>query len=251
MRKHNDQQAEAVIPKAAERKQAAEKAASYNLQGQRLGRKGRDTRERILAATAELLAGPPDVPVTLSAVARKASLGMTSLYVYFSDLSELILAVLEPITASAEEAYIGQVRTRWSDETLRENCVAFVRDYHAFWQQHGRVLHLRNSMADAFDTRMVQHRVGTAMPLIELIIQQMDGDPTDKESPISALATALYIGLERLVVVLTDTNMPKRVKSELLPNQHNRLMAVARMLELGIRHGREGVVFDEPDASLA
>ena len=36
---------------------------SHNLQGQRLGRKGRGTRERILAATERLLAGPPDTPI--------------------------------------------------------------------------------------------------------------------------------------------------------------------------------------------
>lgn len=244
MHKRNEHPAEAVISKTAERKQAAGKDVGYNLQGQRLGRKGRDTRERIIAAAAELLAGPPDVPVTLSAVARKASLGMTSLYVYFKDLAELILAVLEPITASAEEAYVWHLRERWPDENLRERCVAFVRDYHAFWKQHARVLHMRNSMADAFDSRMAEHRIGTARPLIELIIRQMDGDPSDTESPVAALATALYIGLERLVVVLTDADMPKRINASFLPNQHYRLMAVARMLELSIRHGREGIDFD-------
>lgn len=246
MHKQSDNQVEAVITKAAGRKQAAEKAASYNLQGQKLGRKGRDTRERILAATAELLAGPPDVPVTLSAVARKVPIGMTSLYVYFSDLTELILAVLEPITASAEAAYVGHLRERWEDDALREHCIAFVQDYHAFWRQHARVLHLRNSMADGFDTRMVAHRIGTARPLIELIIQQMDGDPTDTESPVAAMATALYVGLERLVVVLTDAEMPKRINTEFIPNLQNRLLAVARLLELGIRHGRAGIEFDEP-----
>lgn len=237
---------EGPITKSAELKLASGKAASHNLQGQRLGRKGRDTRERILAATAELLAGPPDVPVTLSAVARKASLGMTSLYVYFGDLTELILAVLEPITASAEEAYAKQLRTRWSDETLREDCIAFVRNYHAFWQQHARILHLRNSMADALDTRMVEHRVGTARPLIELLVWQMDGDPADTESPIAAMATALYVGLERLVVVLTDSNMPRRINHPFIPNLRSRLLAVARLLELGIRHGRSGIDFGEP-----
>ena len=53
-------------------------ALSHNLLGQRLGRKGRDTRERILAATARLLLGPADNVISLSAVAREASLGMTT-----------------------------------------------------------------------------------------------------------------------------------------------------------------------------
>jgi AcrR family transcriptional regulator len=69
---------------------------SHNLVGQRLGKKGRDTRERILAATDRLLAGPPDTAISLSAVAREASLAMTTLYIYFNDLTELLLAVLDP-----------------------------------------------------------------------------------------------------------------------------------------------------------
>ena len=66
---------------------------SHNLNGQRLGRKGRDTRDRIIAAATELLAEPGNAAFTLSAVARKAGLGMTSLYVYFKDLGELVLAL--------------------------------------------------------------------------------------------------------------------------------------------------------------
>jgi len=88
------QPTETVKPKRAA---AGAKPLSHNLNGQRLGRKGRDTRARILAATNELLAGPIDTPISLSAVARQASLGMTSLYQYFTDLTELLLALLEPL----------------------------------------------------------------------------------------------------------------------------------------------------------
>ena len=88
---------------------------SHNLQGQRLGRKGRDTRERILLAAETLLAAPPGAPITLSAVAREASLGMTTLYLYFSDFTELLLAVLDGIMATAEDSYIGRLRERWPD----------------------------------------------------------------------------------------------------------------------------------------
>jgi len=75
-----------------------------NLHGQKLGRKGRVTRDRILAATIELLESPSGEPITMSAVARKASLGMTSLYNYFNDFSELLLAVLDPVMEEAEFA---------------------------------------------------------------------------------------------------------------------------------------------------
>src|SRR3546814_11955977 len=60
---------------------------SHNLNGQKLGRKGRITRERILAAAIELIDSPEEA-VTLSAVARRASLGMTTLYNYFTRSEE-------------------------------------------------------------------------------------------------------------------------------------------------------------------
>ena len=233
--------------RAGERKQAGE-ALSHNLVGQKLGRKGRDTRERILAAAAELISGAPETPVTLSAVARKASLGMTSLYLYFSDLSQLLVAVLEPIMASAEDSHIAHLREHWPDETLRDHCLAFVRSYHDFWRQHSRILHLRNSMADAYDTRMVQHRISAASPLIELLTAQMNGDAADRESPAYGMATALFTGLDRLIAIRTDTD-PRRVNIE--PNLRNRLLAQARLLELGIRDGRSGFDFDRLATSIA
>lgn len=215
-----------------------------NLAGQRLGRKGRETRERILAATAELLAEGPETAVSLSEIARRASLGMTSLYLYFTDLTELLLAALEPIMASAEQAYVGHLRQRWPDQDLQGHCVAFVRKYHGFWHQHARILHLRNSMADAADIRMLEHRLGSAVPLIGLLARQMDRDPAATSSPAYATATALFIGLDRLVAVRTDAGMARRLVSpdnRVLPN---RLLAQARLMELGIRDARTGADFD-------
>lgn len=217
---------------------------SHNLVGQRLGRKGRDTRDRILAATAELLAEGPETAISLSEIARRASLGMTSLYLYFADLTELLLAVLEPIMASAEDAYVNHLRQSWADEDLQGHCVAFVRKYHSFWQQHARILHLRNSMADAADIRMLEHRLQSAVPLIALITRQMDRDPTDRSSPAYAMATTLFIGLDRLVAVRTDGGMALRMtnsENQILPN---RLLAEARLMELGIRDARTGSNFD-------
>ena len=47
-------------------------AVSHNQVGQKLGRKGQETRERILAAVLGLLAQRDGPPVTLSGVAKEA-----------------------------------------------------------------------------------------------------------------------------------------------------------------------------------
>ena len=222
---------------------APAKALSHNLNGQRLGRKGRDTRERILAATTELLAETTDGQLSLSAVARKAGLGMTSLYVYFNDLTELLLAVLDPVMATAEDAYIALLRQRWPDEELGERAFAFISAYHAFWVKHSNLLHLRNNMADRRDERLLIHRVRSAQPVMRLLVEQMDGDLADPASPVFSMATALMTGLERVVTVTTDDTLQSLLHARFSSSHRHLLHAEARLLELGIRdfRARRGV----------
>jgi len=235
------------MPKVAV-SEAEKEALSHNLLGQRLGRKGRDTRERILAATERLLAGPPDTAISLSAVAREASLGMTTLYLYFKDLPELLIAVLEPIMISAEASYIGHLRNRWPDEKLGEHCMLFVESFHAFWQRHARILHLRNGLADQNDARMVEHRVSYSQPMIELFVQQMDRPYDGTRSRAQGTATVLLTGIERLVTIATDADFP-RFLSESLDEEpvsfvRHLLVSAARLLELGIRDNRATAALD-------
>ena len=214
------------------------KPLSHNLNGQRLGRKGRDTRERILAATRELLEGPDEAPVSLSAVARKASLGMTSLYVYFNDLTELLLAVLEPVMATAEDAYVSLLRTHWPDDELGARALGFVQGYYGFWVRNTRLLHLRNNMADLQDERMMLHRVHSAQPVMRLMVEQMDGGQDAPGSPVFSMATALMTGLERVVTVTTDDRLQNLLHARFSSNHTHLLSAQARMLELGVRDFR-------------
>ena len=222
---------------AIEKGRPRKASLSHNLLGQRLGPKGRDTRERILAATERLLADPAAAPLSLSSVAREAHLGMTSLYLYFGDLIELVLAVLEPIMASAEDSYLAQLRSRWPDgESLWWSCLAFATDYHAFWERHSRILHLRNTF-EMNDARIVRHRIQSARPLIDLLAFQMDDDPDVPGSLKLAMASALVTGLERIVTVATDTEM-SNLSGYGSPNVRNLLRGQARLLLLAIADGR-------------
>jgi AcrR family transcriptional regulator len=221
--------------KAAATSALDKESVSHNLLGQRLGRKGRDTRERILAATEKLLAEPPGTPISLSAVAREASLGMTTLYLYFGDLIELLLAVLEGIMATAEDSYIGHLRERWPDETLGEQCLRFVDAYHAFWVRHSRILHLRNAYSD--DERMREQRMARSAPMVALLAHQMDADPADTNSPAFCMGSVLLTGVERLITVTTDETFVSLVPDP-APRVREFMRAEARLLELAITDAR-------------
>ena len=213
---------------------------SHNLLGQRLGRKGRDTRDRIIAATEKLLAEPPGTPISLSAVAREASLGMTTLYLYFSDLPELLLAVLTPIMATGEQSYVDPMRERWGDEELGERCLCFVQAYYAFWVRNSRILHLRNAYADNNEARMRKSRVDASRLIIELLVEQMDCcvSSAPERSPAHSMATVLLTGIERMITVATDSNFRSLVPEDTDPWIRSLMTAEARLLELAIRDGR-------------
>ncbi len=213
---------------------------SHNLAGQRLGRKGRDTRDRIIAAAVEILYfSPPDTQMSLSAVARGAGLGMTSLYNYFADLPELLLALLEGVMGTAEEGYFGLLRTRWHDDELVDRCYRFIAGYHDFWAKHTRLLHMRNSLSDGGDQRMIDQRVGATQPIIRRIVEQMDGDPRVPRSPEYAMATVLMIGIERSVTIATDRELPALIAQNTQHDQHHFLRPCARLMELAIRDMRQ------------
>ena len=212
---------------------------SYNLNGQRLGRKGRDTRERIISAATQILSEQPESgQLTLTEVARRAELRMGTLYLYFADLTELILAALEPVMATAEDAYVHVVRDYWPDESLGERAAAFVEAYFAFWQRHTRILHLRNTLADHGDDRLMLHRVRSTLPVMRLIASQMGSQPTPTGNPMSSTATALMTGLERLATIMSENKVPRLLNEPVNPIDLL-LQAEARLFELAIRDRRQ------------
>ncbi|WP_159978170.1 MULTISPECIES: TetR/AcrR family transcriptional regulator [unclassified Novosphingobium] len=221
-------------------------AVSHNLNGQRLGRKGRITRERILAAAIEMIEMSEE-PVTLARVAGKASLGMTSLYNYFTDMTELLLAVLEPVMETAQDDYLSVLRERWPDEDLFACCYRFVRSYHSFWLRHSRLLHMRNGLADQQDARMMRHRIDSSRPIIGLIVAQMGFDKL-VSNPSTSMATMVMIGIERSVTLVTDKELRKLVEMGPDISEDRYLVPGARLMQFAIRDARDGGDQDYLDA---
>ena len=215
-------------------------ADGYNLLGQRLGRKGRDTRQRILDGLARRLAQDEVAPVSLSAVAREASVAMTTLYIYFADISELVLAALEPVFEDVRSLE-ALLRPRWSDEHLAQCCRAYLVEHEAFWGRHSRILHLRNSIADDGDRRLLRSRNNLARPQIDGLIRQMDGDPAAFESVCYHMAVAVITGIERVSTTVTSPLYAITLQEAgigLSTTPPAQLTAAARMLELAIRDQR-------------
>ena len=225
---------EAARLRSAPRSRGVSREVSHNLNGQRLGRKGRDTRDRILAAAKEIIEDFDEAQITLSEVARRANLRMASLYVYFADLTALGLAMLEPVMAEAESSYLEVLRTPWPDAELGKHCEQFVEGFYRFWQRHSAILHLRNTMADRKDSRMTDHRINAARPVIGLLIEQMRHDANARGSAAAGMATLLYMGFERAVNIATDRHFGDAMAGRFAPDVAHYMEAEVRLFELAI-----------------
>lgn len=216
---------------------------THNTVGKRLGRKGLETRERIICAMLKLVGDPAGPAVTLTGVAREAGIRLPNLYVYFPDMGELVLEALSRVMETAERAYLDNMRTRWPDEGLRQACLEFLGHYQEFWQQNARILHLRNAMADSADERLLVYRSEATRPLLDLLVAQMDCPGGTLEAHNGNVATVILTGLERLATVLTSPHFPlatrhgpERSIDELIQGL---LEAEAEVVCLTIAHRRE------------
>lgn len=180
-------------------------SVSHNQIGQKLGRKGQETRERILSAMLRLLDDPDGPPVTLTSVANEASIRLTNLYLYFPDIGQLLLAALGRVMDTAAASYLDRLAKRWPDEALEQSCLDFLTAHYEFWKRNARILHMRNALADANDLRVMTYRNMATAPLIDLLAAQMDCPPDEGEDGRSMqVATVLLTGLERVATVVTN-----------------------------------------------
>jgi len=214
-------------------------AVSHNQVGQKLGRKGQETRERIIAAMLRLLADRDGPLVTLSSVAKEARVRPPNVYLYFPDMGDLLLAALDRVMGTAEAAYLARLRRRWSDEELDLCCVEFLDAYYAFWERHARLLHMRNAMADAGDLRVLRYRNDVTRPLIDLLAEQIGSSDNDGDGVI---ARVLLTGLERIATVVTNPQFSIMTSSIAEADQpaHVRSLigAEAEILSVMIAHRR-------------
>jgi AcrR family transcriptional regulator len=164
---------------------------AQNLYGQSMGRKGTQTRERLIRATIELLEKRPLRDVVVSDIATLAGTSSSSFYIYFADVSSAALAAaqgVEQITPQIE-ALLGSA---WTHADAQDKADALVESYVNFSSQHHAILRIRNLSADEGDKRFedVRHRaVSRIHELLEARIAAAKNglDPSSGASAVLAL----------------------------------------------------------------
>lgn len=173
-----------------------------NQQGQQLGRKGLQTKQKLMAAALELLNAYSPVDLTAVAIAKEAGTSSASFYMYFVDVSDILYALAEQ-AGLAMSPLNEIVKKPWDKERLRENATLLVETFNVIWNKHRVVLRFRNLEADRGDPRFESLRLNTYVPFIDLLARQIIAcTPENCAKPslgqAFSLASVLHAAMERL-----------------------------------------------------
>lgn len=172
-----------------------------NKQGQTLGRKGQETRAKLMEATRLLLSTQSPVELTAVSIAAAAGTSPASFYMYFDDTKDILFALSE--IAGEDMASIHAIFDQpWSAENLEEQLTKVVYSLNVVWANHREILRFRNMEADRGDPRFEELRMNTYVPFIERFAHRiMAFNPpqgTRRRADIYAEATILHAAMERL-----------------------------------------------------
>ena len=142
------------------------KQINKNKHGQSLGRKGRETRERLLNAARELLQSNSPVQLTVVAIAKKAKSSSATFYLYFEDVRGLLLVLSEE--AETDMRVVHEVLDEpWDPQSLDlEHAARVVNAYVSVWDKHREVLRYRNLEADRGDAEFENIRLRTSVRIV-------------------------------------------------------------------------------------
>jgi len=177
----------------------SEISTRFNKQGQALGRKGEESRRRLLDATRKLLAKGSIHKLSASAIARAASMASQSFYLYFEDIEEVIFALSSDAARDLEQivTLIRQAPPGSAPELLSQTVVDA---FSAYWDRNRPILNARNYIADSGNMDFLRLRQEATLPMLTAIADRIKvaASPALTRGQAISRAVIVYLAMERL-----------------------------------------------------
>jgi AcrR family transcriptional regulator len=180
-----------------------------NKHGQALGRKGAESRQRLLDAAKDLLVRAPTQKLTASAVAREAGMASQTFYLYFAEMGELLLDLSKDASEDMAEV-LDTLNCPWDVDSLRLHSQRFVDAFSRYWNRHREVLSIRNFQSDLGAEAFAQVRQDAGLQVVRAIAERIRAaHGADRLSRTDALARGVIIfaAIERLAARPATTQM--------------------------------------------
>jgi len=163
--------------------------------GRIAGRRGQETRARLLECLAELLAARSYRDVTVIDVARDAGTSPATFYQYFPDIEAAILELAADVVREAAELKELAAERSWAGRAGTVSATELVNGLMDFWQEHDSILRVVDLAAAEGDKRFARHRMrvldAVHKALSTAITELQRGGKVDSEVPAAATAGAL------------------------------------------------------------
>jgi len=180
---------------------------SLAVDGRELGRRGTETRRRLLDATAELLEHHGVRDLRVVEITRRVGTSPATFYQYFRDVPDAVLALAEEV--GEDLAPVGELlEGAWSDDAGLDASRALVERFITYWDEHRAVLRTRNLAAQEGDERFRAVRIAALRPLLEGLASRIEvsqrAGRVARSLSAPAAAAALMAMLERMAAFHVD-----------------------------------------------
>ncbi len=137
-----------------------------NQHGQKMGRKGKMTRQKIMDVTLEMLKSRSYKDLTVSDVAFEAEVSSSTFYVYFEDIEDVLFACVQAAALNLDPLY-NILAEDWNADNLRNQVKRFVDTYNELWEKYRVELRIRNLEADQGNLRFLNLRIDTTRGILQ------------------------------------------------------------------------------------
>lgn len=166
-----------------------------------MGRKGRDTRAKLIAAAEHLIRTRSLRDIGPTDIAREAGVPTPTFYVYFEDVGAALLAAIEPYRQSTPEL-LALIEQGWTPKTAPDSARAFVAHYLGFWENNFALLRAKTLASDEGDERFLTQKLADMKPLLQAITRMVADGQEAGHIPAhllpGAVAGTVLSALERL-----------------------------------------------------
>jgi AcrR family transcriptional regulator len=175
---------------------------SVALDGRALGKRGAETRRRLLDATAARLEQNGLRDLRVVDIAREVGTSPATFYQYFRDVEEAVLALAEEVGEQATPL-VEQIDEPWVGEAGLDAARRLVDGFLRYWDDHRAVLRTRNLAAQEGDQRFRDVRNHALKPLTEGLSRKVAQSSPPGLAPYAA-AAALVAMMERMAAFHVD-----------------------------------------------
>lgn len=161
--------------------------------GRTPGRRGLETRRRLLDCTLAALADATYRDLKVVDIARDADTSPATFYQYFADVEDAIVALSEEMAAEGNTRLVEIVRTRsWKGKAGYATAEAIARSYIAFWDDNSALMRVIDLAAEEGDTRFRNIRVQLLNDFTVALADVISNEKAEGRQPadVDAMATS-------------------------------------------------------------